>query len=96
MRSQKIVTLSLLCVTVSCLPGPDPEAYYFSKTVWVNDTDKENTSSSEFKRGEIQIVRLGVDPRWDPVSLKMWVKSSSACLATGKCGDSYSYYFRRV
>merc|ERR1711983_114453 len=37
--SLKLVTLALLSVNVSCLPGPDPGAYYFSKTVWTTDKD---------------------------------------------------------
>lgn len=53
MRPLELLTLPLLCVTVSCLPGPDPNAYYFSKTVWVNDTDKRNASSSKPDRGNI-------------------------------------------
>ena len=50
MRSAlKIVTLALLCVTVYCLPGPDPGAYHFSKTVWVTE---KGASSSALKIGE--------------------------------------------
>merc|ERR1711971_348565 len=52
MRSLQLLTLLCVAVAVSCLPGPDPNAYYFSKTVWVNDTDKGNASSSEPDRGD--------------------------------------------
>merc|ERR1711983_479554 len=37
--SLKIVTLGLLCVNVSCFPGPDPGSYYFSKTVWEREKE---------------------------------------------------------
>ena len=51
--SLKVVTLALLSVDVSCLPGPD----HFSKTVWA--TEKE-VSSYDLKKGEIQIFYIGI------------------------------------
>merc|ERR1711971_44668 len=73
-------TLLCVAVAVSCLPGPDPNAYYFSKTVWVNDTDKGNASSSEPDRGDfgksvdnqrdiIKLVINAVDNQRDIIKL---------------------------
>ena len=57
MRSAlNLLTLALLCVTVYCLPGPDPGAYYFSKTVWVTE---KGASSPAFKTGEFQVLKFG-------------------------------------
>ena len=56
MSSSLLVTLALLSVNVSCLPGPDPGAYYFSKTVWTRDKD---APSHNLKIGEIQILMVG-------------------------------------
>ena len=51
MRSApKLVSLVLLIVNVSCLPGPDPGAYHISKTVWAT---KKGASSPAAKIGEI-------------------------------------------
>ena len=47
--SLKLVTLALLCVTVSCLLGPDPGSYPFSKTDWA--TEKE-FPSYDLNKGE--------------------------------------------
>ena len=55
--SLKVVTLALLSVDVSCLPGPDPDTYHFSKTVWA--TEKE-VPSYDLKKGEIQIFYIGI------------------------------------
>ena len=64
-----LVSLVLLSVNVSCLPGPDPGAYFFSKTVWVKEkgasspdlvwTNVKKASSPDLKIGEI-IKRLGL------------------------------------
>ena len=51
--SLKLVTLALLCVNVSSLPGPDPGANHLSKTVWA--TEKAEPSY-DLKIGEIQIL----------------------------------------
>ena len=57
MRSAlKLLTLALLCVTVYCLPGPDPGAYHFTKTVWVAE---KGASSPALKIGEFQILKVG-------------------------------------
>ena len=53
--SLKLVTLALLSVNVSCLPGPDPGTYHFSKTVWTKEGP-----SHDLKIGEIPMLKVGV------------------------------------
>ena len=53
--SLMLVTLALLSVNVSCLPGPDPGTYHFSKTVWTKEAP-----SHDLKIGKIQILKGGV------------------------------------
>ena len=48
--SLKLVSLALLSVNVSCLPGPDPGTYHFSKTVW---TKEKEVPSYDLKQGDI-------------------------------------------
>ena len=54
--SLTLATLALVSVNVSCLPGPDPGAYYFSKTVWTRDKD---APLHNLKIGEIKILMVG-------------------------------------
>merc|ERR1711971_140108 len=50
-RMRSALKLVTLCVTVYCLPGPNPGAYHFTKTVWVAE---KGASSPALKIGDLE------------------------------------------
>ena len=75
-----LVSLVLLCVNVSCLPGPDPLTYHFSKTVW---TTKKGATTPDVKIGEILI-------------LKVWEASKKSSASTPNLSSIWIYIYQNL